>query len=357
MNFLKPAVISLCLLGASCMAARADDAMPLADGKISRTPAVGYVWSCIQKFDKFDGVRQEDWILGGQWFPSRKPVVQGNVSWPDAGMSVLMEDGVRVIRANSLPGFHGTGIFPISPTDPAYRYDPNPNVISAHPVVLMLPETPQIAMPSWCLPRGMIGISTDGVPIFNPLDNEGRDAVVHEIHDSCGGHPQQGGQYHYHGPGPCLRDDNAGHGQHSDMVGYALDGFGIYGLYGENGAEVVNEDLDACHGHTHKVMFDGKNVEMYHYHMTREYPYTLGCFKGVPGVETRRRIERELTDPPVPSPGKFYILRKAAEALEIDANRLGFAVGDPPDYARAARILGIPESRIREAFEKSWQNK
>ncbi|MBI5052160.1 MAG: hypothetical protein HZB52_02705, partial [Chloroflexi bacterium] len=37
---------------------------------------------------------------------------------------------------------------------------------------------------------------------------------------------------------------------------------------------------DVCHGHTHEIEWDGKTVEMYHYHATAEFPYTVSCFRG-----------------------------------------------------------------------------
>jgi hypothetical protein len=67
-------------------------------------------------------------------------------------------------------------------------------------------------------------------------------------------------------------------------MGYAFDGFGIYGYYGTDGKEVTNASLDECHGHSHAIEWDGQQVEMYHYHATREFPYTVGCFKGTPSV-------------------------------------------------------------------------
>ncbi|MFN8426725.1 MAG: hypothetical protein U0X87_10785 [Anaerolineales bacterium] len=36
-------------------------------------------------------------------------------------------------------------------------------------------------------------------------------------------------------------------------MGYAFDGFGIFGYYGEDGSELTNADLDECHGHTHVI--------------------------------------------------------------------------------------------------------
>ncbi|WP_230986724.1 hypothetical protein [Cohnella fermenti] len=45
---------------------------------------------------------------------------------------------------------------------------------------------------------------------------------------------------------------------------------------------LTTDDLDEFHGHTHLVEWDGKMVNMYHYHATYEYPYTIGAFKGIP---------------------------------------------------------------------------
>jgi hypothetical protein len=119
---------------------------------------------------------------------------------------------------------------------------------------------------------------TGGV-FFNALDAMGRDAVAHEILDGCGGHPERSGQYHYHDQAPCLDDPGR---DHSALIGYAFDGFGIFGRRGEEGRPLRNADLDACHGHTHAIPWDGQVAAMYHYHATYEYPYTLGCYRGTP---------------------------------------------------------------------------
>ncbi len=93
------------------------------------------------------------------------------------------------------------------------------------------------------------------------------------------GHPQSSSEYHYHAVSRCLSDSGTGHSQ---LVGYAFDGFGIYGPRGESGTPVTDADLDECHGHTHSITWDGQTVSMYHYHATTEYPYTVGCFRGTP---------------------------------------------------------------------------
>ena len=99
-----------------------------------------------------------------------------------------------------------------------------------------------------------------------------------KVQDSCGGHPQNQGLYHYQNLSNCISD--ASTGKHSELLGYALDGFGIYGKYGEGGKEMTNADLDECHGHTHTITWDGQQLSMYHYHATSEFPYTVGCFRG-----------------------------------------------------------------------------
>lgn len=39
-------------------------------------------------------------------------------------------------------------------------------------------------------------------------------------------------------------------------------------------------DLDACHGHKHKIRYQGRKAKLFHYHATGEYPYTVGCLRG-----------------------------------------------------------------------------
>ncbi|HEY8325208.1 MAG TPA: YHYH protein [Ktedonobacterales bacterium] len=118
-----------------------------------------------------------------------------------------------------------------------------------------------------------------GVTLFNALDAQGHDAASHEVQDSCGGHPEKTGNYHYHEISPCILRTATGS---STLVGYALDGFGIYVERDANGNLLTDADLDACHGRTSVVTWDGKQVSMYHYDATAEYPYTLGCYRGTP---------------------------------------------------------------------------
>ncbi len=256
--------------------------LPIGDGKVSGTPMAGYVFSCQQRFNpNAPGARASgDWISGSLYDPAKKPVVDGDVHWRSQ-ISISIEGNSRIIRANSLPE-SPTGNFPVARTDDAFHYDRNPNHIAARNIVLTLPAIPEFAKSESCVPMGMIGFTLSGAAIFNALDAAGRDAPAHEIQDACNGHPERTGQYHYHSLSSCFHDKREGNGGHSSLVGYALDGFGIYGKYGEDGKLLRNADLDACHGHTHEVIWDGVKRVIYHYHTTDAYPYTIGCFRGRP---------------------------------------------------------------------------
>jgi YHYH protein len=107
---------------------------------------------------------------------------------------------------------------------------------------LTLPLLPQVTGEDACLPPRMIGILLDGSVIT---------------------------------PNTPVNTNSEG------LAGYAIDGFPIFGPY-EEGKELVSADLDACHGHVHAIIDQGVPTSMYHYHITEDAPYTLGCFRGTP---------------------------------------------------------------------------
>ncbi|HCK67260.1 MAG TPA: hypothetical protein DHW49_13440 [Anaerolineae bacterium] len=255
--------------------------LEVGDGKYSTSPQVGYVFSCQTTFNGGGATGTGNWMNGdGTWNALMKAVVDGSVSWPHE-FTISIQGDQRVFTGNGLPN-HTTGTYPVSSSDDAYAVDRNPNSISEQNVTVSLPANPTIASQPSCV-GGAIGIMLSGVPMFNAFDAQGLDAGAHEVQDNCDGHPQQSGVYHYHSLSDCATDTTAGH---SALMGYAFDGFGIYGYYDSNGEEVTNEDLDECHGHTEVVEWDGQLVEMYHYHATHEFPYTVGCFKGTASVRT-----------------------------------------------------------------------
>ncbi len=246
-------------------------------------PLQKHLWLCGLPSDGAGNADASDWTNpDGTWDYTRKPQVEGNVTWLSEFTVSLDGNGNRIITGNALPD-HPTGIFPITPGSVAYRYDGNPNIISPHEVRYVFPTIPQIANRPSCVFFGPSGISLSGSAIYHGASTLGNDAAAHEMLDRFGGHTDGTERYHYHFASEDLQEHihpkTAGH---SALMGYMLDGFGIYGPYGEEGELLSSEDLDECHGHTHPVLWDGEMIELYHYHWTYDFPYNIGCFKGTP---------------------------------------------------------------------------
>jgi hypothetical protein len=257
-------------------------AIPLGDGYISTSPKVGYVDSCQTHFGGIGGAQVVGpWIntSAKTWDSTTKAAVSGTVSWPNASWKVSVQGTKRVLTFNDLPINHTTGVFPVASSDPAFNYDRNPNSIAARSFAWRLPLNPKAATTPSCTSLGAIGVLDDGVVLFNALDGEGRDAAAHEVLDVCAGHPQMSSVYHHHDVPPCIL---ARATASSTLVGYALDGYGIYVEHDTHGAVLTNTALDACHGRTSAVLWNGKKTAIYHYDATLEYPYTVGCFHGTP---------------------------------------------------------------------------
>jgi hypothetical protein len=241
------------------------------------------LWLCGLPSDGAGNANANAWTnADGTWDYNKKPQVDGNVTWMSEFNVSLDGSGRRIITGNALPN-HPTGIFPITLGSIAYQYDRNPNIITDHVVLYNFPALPQIATTPSCVPFGPSGISLSGSAIYHGASTLGNDAAAHEILDRFGGHTDGTQRYHYHFPAKDLQEHIHPHTSgHSAIMGYMLDGFGIYGPYGEEGKLLSSKDLDECHGHTHQVLWDGVMTNIYHYHWTYDFPYNIGCFKGTP---------------------------------------------------------------------------
>lgn len=257
-------------------------ALPLGDGYVTTSPKVGYIDSCQTSFTGGGAETAGPWIdtTAKTWNYTAKLTVSGAVSWPSASYTETTSGSTRTIVFNDLPTTHTTGTFPIASTDPAYQYDRNPNHVAAQSNTWNLPLNPTAASTPQCVGMGAIGVLADGVYLYNALDAGGRDAAAYEILDSCAGHPDQSSSYHHHDIPPCLL--STGKAGESVLVGYALDGYGIYVTEDASGNLPTNADLDACHGTTSAVPWNGSTQTIYHYVATLEYPYTIGCYHGTP---------------------------------------------------------------------------
>lgn len=260
-------------------------ALPLDDHDVSTVPKAGYVDSCVTTFAGGRGARVTGpWInAGANTFDSAsKPHVAGDVAWPTASHSFKISGLKRILKTNDLPVGEPTGTFPISRTDPVFEYTGNPNSIKPQSFGWSVPAVPSLAKSPSCTGLGPIGVALDGVVIFNALDAEGRDAGAHEVLDACTGHPQGQGIYHYHTFTTCMTKTTTKKAGISVLVGYALDGYGIYLQRDSHGNLPTDADLDACHGLVSTVAWNGKATKMFHYDVTLTYPFTVGCYMGTP---------------------------------------------------------------------------
>ena len=203
------------------------------------------------------------------------------------------KDGTDEVRLRHEPEFlviesqgwpnHPTATFPNSG---------NPNTIRVQEFTFRLPLEPRKAAEITRLPMGPIGVALNGVVFFNPFEQGGMNAVAgySEVWlDSCCGHPQQTGVYHYHKYPTCVKSPFPDDGtRHSPVIGFAFDGFPIHGPYESDGvmAKDLEGDraLDVCNGH--------EDAERgYHYHVTPgRFPYVIGGYRGVPEPSNNRAL-------------------------------------------------------------------
>jgi hypothetical protein len=163
---------------------------------------------------------------------------------------------------NSLPSnvqqvqYTSTDVYVSASCIPGYAIGPwnsNPNTPTNQNFVFIITRNPvQNTGTAITTPMGHMGVWSNGVSIFNPKDGFywdnatssfasggsgtnawNRNALVYEgvSFDNCLGHPAPNGEYHHHVNPKCLYDD-ADSTHHSPIIGYAFDGFPIYGAYG-----------------------------------------------------------------------------------------------------------------------------
>jgi phosphatidylethanolamine-binding protein (PEBP) family uncharacterized protein len=138
--------------------------------------------------------------------------------------------------------------------------------------------------------RGAIALAANGVPIFNPIKNDGRtDTFLAGELDEFGGHCGRADDYHYH-IAPTHLQKFVGK---DAPIAYALDGFPIYGLF-DPAAKPGGPDADKCcplggtekldelNGHSGAPPKDAPIGAKgpYHYHASVKYPYINGGMRG-----------------------------------------------------------------------------
>lgn len=239
------------------------------------------------------------WVRGSAIDVSKIPHVEGHVS-RKSRFAITKTATARHFKGNGLPNTK-IGEFPVKAGTAAYRYYTalpaqgynNAAEIPVKPwdLDITVPRRPKANRTPTCIGKLTIGIADTGAPWHVEIAPDSQYHILNPSAglpmDKCWGHPYAT-QYHYHGESwTCFIDRDKPH-EHSRLVGYAIDGFGVYGIRGVDGRSVTNKELDECHGHTHRILWNGKKVNMYHYHLNNEYPYSIGCFRGTPAILPRQ---------------------------------------------------------------------
>ncbi|MFN8166995.1 MAG: YHYH protein [Bacteroidia bacterium] len=213
---------------------------------------------------------------------------------------------------------------------PGYSIGPwtgNPNTPTNQNFVYKITRNPQQNMGTGtAIGLGHIGVWSNGVSIFNAEDaqsynNQGvwkRNAYYFEGggFDNCLGHPQQQGEYHHHVSPTCLYNDRDS-SQHSPIIGYAFDGFPVYGAYAyanTNGTGPIKKmESSYCTRNitTRTTLPDGSTATYAGPVVSATYP--LGCFiqdfEYVPGLgDLDERNGRFCITPEYPSGTYAYFV-------------------------------------------------
>jgi len=238
---------------------------------------------------------------------------------------------------------------------PTYEYIAlTPNGLQAKNYTFNFPRFPSAAASTTTVPLlGNVGVAVNGIPIYGvnegpqPASDAYGDPIAANILDECGSHSAQQGTFHNHKlQVKCLVQSAVSSSQPwnnadpppsepSPIIGYAFDGFAIYGPYDCTDASctAVHEMLSgwdstgyqggtagctssaACSsGYCTEVMISGTLTTAcvpktcvwsnnkftakagsqyldqcnghigpkgdYHYHTTTAFPYILGCYRG-----------------------------------------------------------------------------
>ncbi len=242
---------------------------------------------------------------------------------------VLIEtrDGYRYISSNGIPN-HTTGTFP---------NEGNPNTISPQNHSFRVTLTPEYTGVATDI-RPAFGVALNGVP-FEPGTAEfwNRDRRSGWNYDALSGridlgtdqnnaHVQPTGSYHYHGLPVSLLN-----GQAMTLIGYAADGFPIYGQYGYTDPGNASSgtvkpqssyqlkagqrpsgpggtydgtfvedfeyvaglgDLDECNGRFGVTPEHPEGI--YHYYVTEVFPFVPRCVMGTADASFARPAETNM---------------------------------------------------------------
>jgi hypothetical protein len=157
-----------------------------------------------------------------------------------------------------------------------------------------IPTTPKYVSSVTSTSLGSIGVMISGAVLYNPFEGDGKtvamannftitnsSGITASFVDKCAGHPTpQQGAYHYHGLSTCVTAKVDKISKPSHLIGFALDGFPIYGDRDMKGKQLTAKNLDQCNGINGATPEFPKGI--YHYVLlgTADARSSIACFHG-----------------------------------------------------------------------------
>ncbi len=231
-------------------------------------------------------------------FTLRTGMPGAGTGYADAKVSATCTGSTLVVTSNGIPSYRFIKMTPHSLTTQDWTW-----------TVTLRPKT---ASRTTSIRRrlGTIGFTVTGIPVYGPMegpmpsDEAYGDPKYNGWLDACGGHTGPGSEYHDHVINPAGRCGFAA----NTIVGYAIDGFPIYGPRGCLNAGCTttavmtsgyrrtgNPTRDAWSAYTYRASRSTTALDRcngrtqpdgsYGYHVTSAFPYVIGCFRGTPRTQ------------------------------------------------------------------------
>lgn len=242
-------------------------------------------------------------------------------------------------------------------------------------LVYLIPVEPQdLASPNMITTVEQLGVSLDGIPfkgnpppVIGGGPGGGGSDVLMPALDPCGGHHDPGGYYHWHMIANSTNDVLGDLGisavsctgfpqDNTALMGYAMDGYPIYGQFEADGSAPTG--LDACNGHFAPTPEYPNGI--YHYHAVEATApnippcligasavngFTYGFHENTMSVPERADLPVQLY--PNPSRGDLVTITTPADALAL-FDAMGREVTDQVQIQRTANGFQFTTSGLAE---------
>jgi len=155
-------------------------------------------------------------------------------------------DGSLTVLTNTIPN-HDTGIYPSCELNSPFEVLEHWESFKVYKEPVMREEGEEMmCMPLGTIGVAKSGtILNTPFAVQTGCPFTGEQSFTEDM-DICQGHPSIFNEYHYHEYSPCVNLDICG--QPSPLYGVAIDGIPIYGPFDEYGRQLTAHDLDKCGG-------------------------------------------------------------------------------------------------------------